>query len=378
MLEIITIFQLILIVMVIIYLTINMIYLVRLKPKLDPISDPPKVSVCVPARNEERGIGECLKSLLNQNYFNFEVIAINDHSTDRTGMIMQSLARENPQLKVLDGADLPNGWLGKPFALHQAFKVAQGEFLLFTDADPVFRPAALNTAVHIMRERELDLLTLMPKAEFGSFWERAVQPVIFGFIASLTRFKNVNNPDHKSAMGFGAFMMFRRAAYEKIGGHEVGKFDVLEDVLIAKRAKQAGLKLLVSDAKQLFSIRMYYGLKEIWLGWQKNMFLAMKSSVLRATWYILMVLGFILTPYIILVVNIFEGTGWFWIGTALFGAVLVTTACCKMCDELRLKRNTAVLFPLGALIMTAIMVNSMFHTLVRKTTQWRGRVYPVN
>ena len=227
-----------------------------------------------------------------------------------------------------------------------------------------------------MCERELDLLTLMPKAEFGSFWERAVQPVIFGFIASLTRFRNVNNQDHKSAMGFGAFLMFRRSAYEKIGGHEAGKADVLEDVLIAKRAKQAGLKLLVADAKQLFSIRMYYGLKEIWLGWQKNMFLAMRGSVLRAVWHILMVLGFVVTPHIILAVNIIERTGWFWIGTALFGVVLVAAACCKTCDELKLKRITAALFPLGALIMAAIMANSMFHTLVRKKTQWRGRIYP--
>ena len=377
MILILTIFQLILIVAVIVYLTANMIYLVRLKPILMSMVSAPKVSVCVPARNEERGIKGCLKSLLNQDYPNFEVIAIDDDSTDQTGIILHALSKEQPNLKVLKGAGLPNGWLGKPFALHQAYKAAQGEFILFTDADPVFKPIALNTAVHVMCERKLDLLTLMPQAEFGSFWEKAVQPVIFGFIASLTRFRNVNNPDHKSAMGFGAFLMFRRSAYEKIGGHEAGKADVLEDVLIAKRAKQAGLKLLVADAKQLFSIRMYYGLKEIWMGWQKNMFLAMRGSVLRAVWHILMVLGFIVTPYIILAVNIIERTGWFWIGNALFGVVLVVAACCKTCDELKLKRSTAVLFPLGALIMAAIMANSMFHTLVRKKTQWRGRVYPV-
>jgi len=168
-----------------------------------------------------------LQSLLNQDYPNFEVIAVDDHSTDSTGDIMRTLSQENAHLKVLKAADLPEDWLGKPFALHQAFKIAQGEYLLFTDADLVFQSTTLNTAVHVMRERELDLLTLMPQAEFGSFWERAVQPVIFGFIASLTRFKNVNNPDHKSAMGFGAFLMFRRAAYEKIGGHEAGKADVL-------------------------------------------------------------------------------------------------------------------------------------------------------
>ncbi len=377
MIQILTILQLLLIISVIISLTLNIVYLVRLQPLVKPISNPPRLSVCVPARNEERGVEACLHSLLNQNYPNFEVIAIDDHSTDRTGDIIRNLAQENSRLKVLKAADLPEGWLGKPFALHQAFKVTQGEYLLFTDADPVFKPTALNTAVHVMRERDLDVLTLMPKAEFGSFWERAVQPVIFGFIASLTRFKNVNDPDHRSAMGFGAFLMFRRSAYEKIGGHEAGKSDVLEDVLIAKRAKRAGLKLFVADAKQLFSIRMYFGLKEIWFGWEKNMFLAMKKSVLKATYNVAVVLGFVFTPYIILAINIFEQIGWLWIGMAVVGVILVSAAAYKTCDEMELHRNNAVLFPMGALVMAAIMANSMFHTLVRKKTKWRGRVYSV-
>ena len=377
MIQTLTVLQLILIIAVILYMTANIIYLVRLQPVVQPISNPPRISVCVPARNEERGVEACLQSLLNQDYSNFEVIVIDDHSTDSTPDIMQALAQEYSHLKVLEGINLPEDWLGKPFALHQAFKVSQGEYLLFTDADLVFQSTTLNTAVHVMRERELDLLTLMPQAEFGSFWERAVQPVIFGFIASLTRFKNVNNPDHKSAMGFGAFLMFRRSAYEKIGGHEAGKADVLEDVLIAKRAKRAGLKMLVADGKQLFSIRMYFGLKEIWFGWQKNMFLAMNKSVVKATYNIFVVLGFLFTPYIILAINIFEQIGWFWIGLAMASVVLVSAAAYKTCDELGLHRNTAVLFPLGALVMAAIMVNSMFQTLVRKKTEWRGRVYSV-
>jgi chlorobactene glucosyltransferase len=353
-----------------------MIYLVRLTPLREPVVDPPQISVCVPARNEERGIQACLQSLLNQDYPDFEVIAIDDHSSDRTGNILRDLEKENSHLKVLQGQDLPKGWLGKPFALNQAFKISQGEYLLFTDADPVFERHALNTAVNVMRERNLDVLTLMPQAKFGSLWERAVQPVIFGFIASLTRFKNVNDPDHKSAMGFGAFLMFRRSAYEKIGGHEAGKADVLEDVLIAKRGKTAGLKLLVADAKQLFSIRMYYGLKEIWTGWRKNMFFAMKRSVLRVIWYVSSVLGFLITPYIVLAMNIFLQTGWLWIGMAFAGVVMVTAAAYKTCDELGLHRNSAALFPIGAIVMVAIILNSMIYTLIRKKTEWRGRIYP--
>jgi chlorobactene glucosyltransferase len=267
---------------VIVYLTVNMVYLVRLEPVSHKLNDPPLVSVCVPARDEERGIRACLESLLEQDYPEFEVIVVNDHSADRTGELINEIVEKNPRLIALEGEDLPKGWLGKPFALYQAFQKAKGEILLFTDADPVFEPNALLTAVCAMQERKLDALTLMPKAEFGSFWERAAQPVIFGFIGSLTRFGKVNSQDHKNAMGFGAFLMFKRSAYEAIGGHERGKADVLEDVLIAKRLKNAGFKLLVADAKRLFSIRMYYGLREIWIGWRKNMFLAMKRSISRA------------------------------------------------------------------------------------------------
>ena len=107
------------------------------------------------------------------------------------------------------------------------------------------------------------------------------------------------------------------------------------------------------------------------------MFLAMNKSVVKATYNIFVVLGFLFTPYIILAINIFEQIGWFWVGLAMASVVLVSAAAYKTCDELGLHRNTAVLFPLGALVMAAIMVNSMFQTLVRKKTEWRGRVYSV-
>jgi chlorobactene glucosyltransferase len=371
-----TLLQVILISGVIVYLTANIIYLIRLDPVFHTLDDPPMVSICVPARNEERGIRACLESLLKQDYPQFEVIAVNDHSTDSTGEVIRSLAEKNSRLIALEGEDLPDGWLGKPFALHQAFKKAKGDILLFTDADPVFEPHALRTAVNTMQERELDALTLMPKSEFGSFWERAVQPVIFGFIASLTRFKNVNDPDHKSAMGFGVFLMFKRSVYEAIGGHEGGKADVLEDVLIAKRLKQSGFKLLVADAKRLFSIRMYFGFREIWIGWRKNMFLAMKRSVVRALYYVFVVLTFLLTPYLILAWNVMIGTGILWTGLALFGVLMVSAATIKTCDELGLNRINACLFPIGAVVMAAIMMNSMIQVLVFSRTEWRGRVYP--
>lgn len=375
MLVLITVLQLILVFAVVVYLTLNLIHLVRVEPVRGVLPNAPFISICVPARNEARDIRACLTSLLQQNYPHFEVIVVNDHSTDATGKIIRSLVDEFPNLHVIEGETLPSDWLGKPFALCQAVKKAKGDYLLFTDADPVFQPDALTTAVHTMMVRDLDMLTLMPGTVFGSFWERAVQPVIFGFIAALSRFKKINSPDHSTAMGFGAFIMVKKDVYAQLGGHESVKYEVLEDVMLAKRAKKAEYKLLAADAKAIFSIRMYHSLAEIWTGWRKNIFIAMKKSIARALYHLCAVLGFLVTPWLVLFGNILAETGILWAGIAFVALGMTLTASIHLCDELCLQRRNAFLFPLGAFVMSAIMVNSMLQVLVKKETEWRGRKY---
>lgn len=372
----ITFLQLILVFAVVVYLMLNLIHLVRVGAVRGPLRSSPLISICVPARNEARDIKACLTSLLTQEYPNFEVIAVDDHSTDATGDIIESLATEFPNLLPLKGQKLPSGWLGKPFALHQAVQKARGEILIFTDADPVFQPHALTSAVYHMSTKNLDMMTLMPGTEFVSFWERAVQPVVFGFIAALSRFKKINNPDSTSAMGFGAFIMVKKEVYESIGGHEGIKAEILEDVMLAKRAKKAGFKLLAADAKAIFSIRMYHSLKEIWTGWRKNIFIAMKKSVSRTLYYICVILGFLVTPYLVLLGNILSESGILLTGTALIALLMTLSASFHLCDEIRLNRWNAFLFPLGAFIMAAIMLNSMTQILIKRQTEWRGRKYP--
>jgi chlorobactene glucosyltransferase len=366
---------------VIVYMAFNMLHLVRLRPSPVSPDSAPMISVCIPARNEERDIEKCLMSLLRQNYPNFEIIAVNDHSTDKTGEILHRLAgeQENTRLAVIDIDELPEGWLGKPHALHTASKAAHGDYLLFTDADPVFEPNALSSAMALMKEKDLDLLTLMPGCEFGSFWERCVQPVIFGFIGTLSRFRKINDQENNSsAMGFGAFLMFKRSAYEKISGHEGVKNAVLEDVFLAKNSKKAGLKMLVAEGRAIFSIRMYHSLYEIWVGWRKNMFLAMRSSIPRTLYYIFAVLGFCLTPYIVFLLNIFHGESLVWTSVSLAGLSMVIASGMTLCHHLRLVKFNLFLFPLGAVIMGGIMLNSMIQITWKQQTEWRGRTYRTN
>ena len=367
--------QLFLIIFIVTYLSINMIYLIRIYPVKEELVDYPYISVCIPARNEERGIKNCVESLLNQNYPNFEVIVVDDNSNDNTAKIVCSMAEQYPNLIFVAGAQLASGWTGKPYALHQAYQRSHGQYLLFTDADLTYQSHALKTAIHTMICKDLDLLTLMPAAIFGSFWERVVQPVIFGFIAALTNFRKVNSESHQSAMGFGAFLLFKKEAYQKIGGHLSVANEVLEDIMIAKKAKLNGLSILVADGKNLFSIRMYHSMEEIWIGWRKNIFLAMKSSIFRASYYMVMVLCFLLTPYIVVMCNLWVGAGSVWVGISLLGLALSLATGLGLCHELGLERKNVFLFPLGAIVMVMIMFNSMVQTLLLRRTEWRGRIY---
>ncbi|MCA9483328.1 MAG: glycosyltransferase, partial [Nitrospina sp.] len=153
--EVLTVFQFIYILIIVAWLTVNMVHIVRVAPVAGPLKHAPRVSVCVPARNEERGIEACLTSLLQQDYPHFEVIAVDDNSTDGTGAIIDRLAAQDARLIAVKSPPLPEGWYGKPHALHQAVQRASGDLLVFTDADPVFEPSALASAVFTMETRKV-------------------------------------------------------------------------------------------------------------------------------------------------------------------------------------------------------------------------------
>ena len=371
----ITIFQLFLIVWVVAYLFVNMLHLVKVEPIKHELIAYPELSVCIPARNEERGNQACLESLLDQDYPKFEVIVVDDNSTDATKSIIISLKEQYPNLVFIPGKQLALGWKGKTYALHQACKEAKGEYFLFTDADLVYKPYALKSAMQAMVSRDLDLLTLMPAAIFGSFWERAIQPIVFGFIAALTRFRKVNSSISQSAMGFGAFLLFKKVSYQRIGGHFSVRNETLEDVMLSKNAKVNGLCMLVADGKKLFSIRMYYSLKEIWVGWRKNIFLAMKGSIAKTFHYAFITICFVLTPYFVVIGNIWMGAELIWMVVALLGLILNLITGLVLCIELNLGKMNIFLFPLGAIVMVAIMFNSMIHVVFLRRTEWRGRIY---
>src|ERR1022692_4292905 len=181
----------------------------------DPVSERPMVSVIVPARDEEACLGICLESLVAQAGVSFEVIVVDDGSTDRTREIAQSF----PVVRVVDPGPLPLGWTGKSNALVAGANGARGEWLLFTDADTVHRAGSLARSMAEAQQQKAALLSYSPEQEVIGVWEKAVMPVIFAELASTYRPSEVSNSTTSAAAANGQYILISRAAYEAVGGH---------------------------------------------------------------------------------------------------------------------------------------------------------------
>lgn len=233
----------------------------------------PFVSVVIPARDEAVNIVTVLETVAASRYPDFEIIVVDDRSEDGTGDLARALPSGNArELRVLDGKPLPAGWLGKPWACAQGAAVARGELLLFTDADTVHGPDLLGRAVAAMEEDAADLVTVAGRQLMGSFWERLVQPQIF--LTMILRFfdveRSVRSGKWRDAIANGQFMLFRREAYDALGGHEAVKGEVVEDLVLAQITVREGRRLSIRLAETAFATRMYRSLGELVAGWSKN------------------------------------------------------------------------------------------------------------
>ena len=265
--------------------------------------DAPLVSILVPARNEQnRVLEECIRSILAQDYGNFEVIAVNDRSTDQTGAILETLGKSDARLRVIEGEELPTGWLGKPYAMQQAMNYARGEWILATDADMIFEPSALRTALERTLENSGDALTLIPHFETGSFWERVMIPTWHWVFLMFAVFYRVNDPKSDRAAGIGGFFLMRRTALDRVGGYEALKDEVMEDARLAERIKRSGARFFIERAPELIRTRMYKTFREGWECSTKNWFSGVNFSFPFAMLCVVsMYLGAVLPAFIALV-----------------------------------------------------------------------------
>ena len=247
----------------------------------------PVVSIIVPARNEERCLRACLESLVSQEEIDFELIVVDDLSSDRTREIAESFSRA----RLISAAPLPPGWSGKTNAMRTGAEVAHGEWLLFTDADTVHLPGSLARALAEAKHHGAALLSYSPEQEVHGFWEKAVMPVIFAELATAYRPSQVSDPNSAAAAANGQYLLISREAYDAVGGYAAVANSLLEDVALARAVKKSGRKLFFRYAADAVRTRMYRNFAELKEGWTKNLALLFPSperlALLRALEFVL-------------------------------------------------------------------------------------------
>jgi len=242
-------------------------------------SEYPKISVVIPAYNEADNILHCVTAVLQSTQLppeKLEVWVVDDQSTDNTLTIVKSFQEQlkDPRLKILSGKSRPTdkNWVGKNWACSQAATKVTGDFLLFIDADVKLKPSAIETAVNHAQTEHIDLLSLAPAIVCGCLAEWVVQPLMVNNLAVGFDFGAVNDPNTEIAFAAGPFMLFRRSAYGKLGGHAAFAEEVVEDVEMARAIKKAGMKLQLLLGSDLMSVRMYRSWGALWEGWTKNIY----------------------------------------------------------------------------------------------------------
>ena len=344
-----------------------------------PPASGPLVSVIVPARNESATVGTVTRSVLATTYRPFELLVVDDRSTDDTAAVVQRLA--DSRVRLIRGEPLPDGWYGKPWACYQGYRAAQGELLLFTDADTRHEPELLAQAVGTLLRERAGLVTISPHQECVTFWERIVMPQIWFLLALRYQPAAVNQARReRDVIANGQFILTTREAYEAAGTHAAVRDEVAEDLALAQAFLRGSQKLHFAFADQLMATRMYHGLPHLIEGWSKNIYLGGRRSfphepVLRAlvpAMLIIAMLFWLVPPVALVAAALSPGVA------HLVPATLVATGLSVMfwfliSYGMKIPIVYGLGYPLGALMALYIILRSSWRG--GRKVEWRGRVY---
>ncbi len=348
--------------------------LIRRLEAYPPIKKAPFVSILVPARNEARNLEACLNGLLSQDYPAFEVLVLDDHSTDATPLILEQFTAKDSRLRAVPGENLPEGWLGKHWACHQLAQQARGEWLLFADADTVFHPHTVRDAMAAAEFEQADFLTAVPHEEMITLGERLLVPY---FLISALSFipvflsRWIRFPAFTFTIG--QFILVRKQAYWAMGGHQAVRDNAVDDLALGKRAVAIGLRWRIADGRNRITCRMYHGFREAWQGFSKNMFAAFGYNVAVYSFVWLWSAVVFLEP---LVVIGGRALGWtspyFQVDLALLHWVVVLLVWVLTYYRLRLPIGLALLYPVTFLLSLVVAGYSMWLTF-QGQAEWKGR-----
>jgi glycosyltransferase involved in cell wall biosynthesis len=334
----------------------------------------PHISAIVPARDEEENIEAAVKSLAAQPEI-VEIIVVDDQSTDRTPEILVRLAAEIPQLRILQAGELARGWVGKNHALWIGAQAAKCGWLLLTDADTVLLPEAARRAMEDAQQYHAALVSYSPEQLTRSVLERALIPFIYCRLARKFRFAAVNDASLPDAAANGQFILICRQAYEKAGGHRAISGEVLEDVALARRVKQAGFRLHFAPGEGIARTRMYRSFGAMWQGWTKNLYALLGGTLADAAREIAVVFPWLFVVLFLTAIFNRGREGEWFLAAAVAALAIDHTWYARELAANRYSARFIIYYGVGACLCAAAVVASAWEYRCGKIT-WKGREYP--
>ncbi|MCA1030637.1 glycosyltransferase family 2 protein [Bacillus timonensis] len=335
------------------------------------IQSNPQISIIIPARNEADSIEQSIRSQFQQSYENIEWIVVNDRSTDETGRIIDELALGDTRMKVIHIKELPQGWLGKNYALYQGYLLANSSYIIFTDADVIYHKDAIYKAISHMVTNHLDHLTIAPNLKAHSFWLRAfVSFFLFGF-SFYKRPWRANKKNSKIGIGIGAFNLVKRNAYEKIGTHKALARRPDDDLQLGNLIKKAGLKQEMVTGLTLLSVEWYRTLKEALIGLEKNTFAGLHYRLSMVFVSIIGITLSIIFPFILL----FMTYGNTLLLTSITIILILSFYYIVLKNMTTFSPLNMLVFPITAGLFIFSIIRAVFLTLYRGGIVWRETSY---
>jgi glycosyltransferase involved in cell wall biosynthesis len=330
----------------------------------------PKISIIIPARNEEKKIQKALQSILAQDYEDLQIIVINDRSTDQTGAILAQMAQAESRLQIVRVEKLPHGWLGKNYALSCGVQQASGEFFLFTDADVVMEQSTVSRAVGYMVDQQLSHIAIAPEVRMPGILLQMFAGAFGIFFSLYTRPWKAKNPKSGRYVGIGAFNLVRADAYRSVGAHQAIAMRPDDDLKLGKLIKQHGYRQEPLFGKQMLYVEWYSSLRELVAGLMKNAFAGadyriskvVAASIVLFTFNVWPFLGMFLTHGIIQIINFI-----------IVG--LISILCFDTAQFHGVKRWCGIGFPIATVLFIYIMWRAMLTTIFNNGINWRGTHY---
>jgi chlorobactene glucosyltransferase len=333
---------------------------------------PPKIDAIVPARDEEEHVEATLRGLAAQDYPGLSILVVDDQSSDRTAEIVAALVDDlGVPIRLIRGVERPAGWVGKTWSVHQGVAQSTAEWIWFVDADMTMHPGALETALNLADARTADCVSLFPRPVCRTFWQASIATSFLQILAQLYPFDRVNDPACPEAVAAGGFILVRRSAYLEVGGHEAVRGEIVEDIQLARRIKQAGFRLVVALAPGLATTHMYGNLAAIGRGLRKNAYAGMDYLFYKFAFGLIFGILMAWTPLFTLFIGI--GLGRLELmEIGAWGVLAQAAASYPTTRFLGVSPLYAFTFPLGMSAYMVITASSVWQHH-RGGTAWKGR-----